>query len=365
MQRSFYLSKLYIRLIISLFLSISASFLFISITNYRSHSSRFIDRSREIADRILLIIRTSENCQSRLKYLLQSWISTDYSKQSNIYLTTDNISNQTNSSIWNSFRHVIQTNCPTTHNIFDLCCKTAHEFELFYKLFSTTRSDLQWMCRFDDDQYINLDNLYQYISQFNSSKPYYIGRTSVPKGVKVSNTNRTYQFATYGAGVCYSRALLQLLHPHVVLETFPKNCKLRSRPDDAYMGYLSEIILNVSLTSMNDLFHSHLEILDKSFRKFSLYDLTRMITFGFAWDRYKLNWLPIIHQLIKLVHQDQHDAANRLWLFLRNYEKEHPENLTDQYDQSCISYQQIRNQTRLLKMKTTIPPKEKTLKKQI
>ena len=76
-----------------------------------------------------------------------------------------------------------------------------------------------------------------------------------------------------------------------------------------------------------------------------------MITFGFAWDRYKLEWLPIIHQLIKLFNQNQIEAANYLWLFLRNYEKEHPENLTDKYDQSCLSYQILRNQSMHLQVK--------------
>ena len=198
------------------------------------------------------------------------------------------------------------------------------------------------MCRFDDDQYVNLDNLYKYLSQINPSKPYYIGRTSINHRLKVKGTNRTYSFATYGAGVCYSHTLLKQLQPHVGTEILPKGCMKRGISDDAYMGYLIEFVLNISLVSLNDLLHSHLEILDKSFRYFSLDDLTRAITFGFSWDRYKLEWLPIIHRLIQLVNQNQYETANYLWIFLRNYEKEHPENLRNKYDDSCISYQQLR-----------------------
>ncbi|CAF0905756.1 unnamed protein product [Adineta ricciae] len=353
MHRIFRPSPLHIRYGISLLLSLSVSLLLISLTtHYPSHSIGSIGKSNEIADRILLTIRTSNSCQSRLTYLLQSWLSPDFSEQRNIYLTTDRFHNQSKSTIWNAFRHVIQTDCPMTHNLYDLCCKSAHEFDLFYELHSTTRSDLQWMCRFDDDQYVNLNNLYQYISKFDSSRPYYIGRTSVSKRLRIRNDNRTYSFATYGAGVCYSQALLQLLRPHVSPKIFAKNCVSRSLPDDAYMGYLSEIVLNVSLTAINDRLHSHLQTLDNSWRTYSLADLTRMITLGFAWDRYKLDWLPIIHRLIQLVDQNQYEAADRLWLFLRDYEKAHPENLTGQYDQSCTSYKPKPNTTKSTKVKT-------------
>jgi fringe protein len=363
MQRSALRSTLYFRLVMSLVLSVSVSLLLISCTRQHSHTSLFVSEPTDIANRILLVVRTSHNCQSRLQYLLRSWIPTDRSAQGNLYLTTDNVSSDTNLTVLNAFRNIIYTNCPTTHNSFDLCCKTAHEFQLFYDLSRTSRSVLDWMCRFDDDQYVNLDNLYKYLAQYDASQPYYIGRTSVKGRSRIRNDSRTFRFATYGAGVCYSRALLELLRPHVAVQVLPHRCLARTASDDAYMGYLSEIIVNVSLTSVNDLLHSHLEILDHSFRKFTLHDLTRIITFGFAWDRYKLDWLPIIHQLIQLVKQGQYEAADRLWLFLRNYEKEHPENLTDQYDQSCTSYQRLRNRTMMQRAKTTTYPVKKAVRK--
>jgi len=349
------------RLIICLILSISASLLLILIKNERKAFYSPFDKTTNITDRIVLFVRTSNNCESRLNYLLQSWISTNPFEQTNLYLITDYISNKRNSTILNSFQNIIQTNCPQTHNRFDLCCKTAHEFNLFYDL-STRKKNLEWMCRFDDDQYVNLDNLFKYLSQLNASKPYYIGRGSIDKRLKVSDDNRTYTFATYGAGVCFSHTLLQQFRPYTPIKQFSYGCLKRGIADDGYVGYLIELMLNISLTSVDDIFHSHIEKLDESFRYFSLDDLARGITFGFSWDRYKLEWLPIIHRLIKLINQNQTETANYLWLFLRNYEKEHPENLNNKYDQSCISYQRLRNQTINLKTKkpkaTTRRPKK-------
>jgi fringe protein len=344
MQRRTRHYALYFRLIISLILSISVSFSLILITTERQNLYFTFDKKTNIADRVVLFVRTSNNCQLRLNYLLESWISTNIFEQKNLYLITDSITNQTNLTILNLFKNIIQTNCPQTHNRFDLCCKTAHEFNLFYNL-NKRNKNLEWMCRFDDDQYVNLKNLYQFLSQFNASKPYYIGRTSINQRLKVSDDNRTYTFATYGAGVCFSHTLLKKLHPYAHIKRLPYGCIKRGISDDAYIGYLIEMILNVSLTSVKDLFHSHLEKLDESFRKFTIDDLSRVITFGFAWDRYKLEWLPIIHQLIQLVNQNQSEIANNFWLFLRNYEKQHPENLINKYDQSCISYQRLRNQS--------------------
>ncbi|CAF0730879.1 unnamed protein product [Adineta steineri] len=440
MQRGKCRSLLSPRFFLSLILSITASLLFITvIANQHQNPFLFIGGTRDIADRTVLFVRTAQNCQSRLKYLLESWIPKDLSKQSNIYLITDNIPNDTNVTIFNLFRNVVETNCPSTHGEFDLCCKTAHEFDAYYSL-TKINSNLEWMCRFDDDQYVNVDNLYKYLSQMNSSKPYYIGRISYGHRLSVPEHNRTYMFATYGAGVCYSHTLLKQLRSHVHVNVLPKNCAKLKRPDDVYMGYLIELIVNVSLTPVNDLLHSHLDVLDGSFRRYSLNDLARMITFGFSsqvdhyelrkrldttvtgknttvydrispffavlpeavlrsyvsvpytdntetydrntasgntakygrawsyfsvydrlrsrlfdleWDRYTLDWLRIIHQLIELTKQDQYEAANRLWLFLRNYEKEHPQNLTNKYDQSCTSYERLRNKTLLLNNETT------------
>lgn len=303
-----------------------------------------------VADRTIILIRTSYHCQSRLVYLLQSWIPSKIREQSYIYLLTDNMSKYSDKTILNSFKNVIETNCPETHNVFDLCCKTAHEFELFYNL-TKKNSALDWMCRFDDDQYVNLPNLYDHLSKLDSSKLYYIGRTSINRRLKAPKQNRTYTFATYGAGVCFSRALLDKLRSYVQKTSLPYDCVRRGIADDGYMGYLIHSILNVSLLSLRELFHSHLENLDKSFRSFNINHLKNVITLGFSWDRYKLSWLPIIHQLIQLINKGETEAANILWVFLKTYEKEHPDVLKNKYDQSCTSYMKKRDQVKIFSIR--------------
>jgi fringe protein len=314
-----------------LLLLISVIILFLFITIKTQPTSTIIDRT-------IVIIRTSHYCQTRLNYLHQSWIPISLSQQSNIYILTDNLLNYTNKTLLNSFQNLIETDCPQTHKRIDLCCKTAHEFELFTNL-SQNNSNLDWMCRFDDDQYVNLNNLYQFLSQIDSSKFFYIGRASTYERSKLSQKKYKYQFATYGAGVCFSRPLLEKLRPYVNKTIFPYHCHKLHLADDACIGYLTEFILNISLTSLNNLFHSHLEELNISFHSFSIEDLQHAITFGFAWDRYPLSWLPIIHQLIELINQGQKNAAKILWIFLQNYEKEHPKE--NKYDRSCSIYDKI------------------------
>ena len=334
-------------------LSLNAYVLLAVVVNQRGQSN--------IADQVVLFVRTSHNCLSRLNYLLQSWISTSILEQTNFYLITDRIPVNSNRTILNPFRNIVQTKCPPTHDVRDLCCKTAHEFQHFYNL-KKIKPDLKWMCRFDDDQYVNIDNLYKYLSAIDSSKSYYIGRTSINRRLKIHNSSRTYSFATYGAGVCFSYTLLEKLRPHVHTNILSHGCIQRGIADDAYIGYVIESILNVSLTSVNDLFHSHMEKLDISFRNFSLDDLSRSITLGFAWDRYKLDWLPIVHRLIQLVNQGQLETANYFWLFLRTYEKEHPENLTDKYDNSCLSYQRLRSSSTSSPKKSSQKPARNRIK---
>ena len=341
-----YYSCLYLS--VSLFLSISVYLLLMIVSSHRwPRSVPFAPKTSsesDLVNRLVIFVRSSHHCQARLTYLLRSWIPLDGTKQRNLYLITDRRSKYLDRTALNFFQHVIETDCPETHNRYDLCCKTAHEFDLFFRLI-TTKPNLQWMCRFDDDQYVNLENLYTYLSHLNSSQPFYIGRTSAHGLLRVANDPRTYRFATYGAGVCFSRALLDRLRLLVNLTSIPHDCVKRGLSDDAYIGYLAEIVLNVSLTADQELFHSHLEKLDQSFRRFTLEDLNRMITLGFAWDRYQLEWLPVIHQLVQLLRQDQYGMANELWSFLRAFEETHPENLREKYDQSCLSYHKKRNQS--------------------
>jgi len=321
---------LYRRLLLTF---ISISFLVILIKNQENFSFS----SSSINDQTIILVRTSHYCQSRLDYLRQSWIPTSLSQQSNIYILTDDLSKYTNQILLNSFKNFIEANCSETHDPLDLCCKTSHEFELFYNL-SQFNSNLHWLCRFDDDQYVNLNNLYKLLSKIDSSKPYYIGRTS-RRELRIPRHNQTYQFATYGAGVCFSRPLLEKLKPHVNKTVFSHGCRRRGISDDGYIAHVTAYLLQIPLTPLNELFNSHLEELDMSFRLYNIEYIQNAITFGFSWDRYTLSWLPIIHELIQLINKGEKNAAKNLWKSLQNHEKQHPEDLKNKYDQSCTIYQ--------------------------
>ncbi|CAF3277348.1 unnamed protein product, partial [Rotaria sp. Silwood2] len=250
-----------------------------------------------------------------------------------------------NSTSYQKFVNVIETNCPGRHNQYDLCCKTASEFELYYNLTSVRKLSIDWMCRFDDDHYINLDNLYLYLKTLDASNLYYIGRTTYDYQKESYFYNVTYFFATYGAGVCYSKQLLNQLKPYVNRTAFSNNCMKLGVNDDVYMGYLIQLKLNVSLTRINDLLHSHYEWLDVSFRRFTFKQLINSITLGFSWDRYPLKWIILIHKLIHLSKTtQQHDSLMSVWNFIRDYEKVHPENLVNKYDDTCTSYWKKRTQ---------------------
>ena len=64
MQRRTCRRILYFRLTVTLISSISASLILLFIT----HGRRNLDQTSNIADRTVIFVRTSHNCQSRLSY---------------------------------------------------------------------------------------------------------------------------------------------------------------------------------------------------------------------------------------------------------------------------------------------------------
>ncbi|CAF0966809.1 unnamed protein product [Didymodactylos carnosus] len=330
-------------LIVILSLSVDLEQLYSFIQNHQSSLSLLLFSSfnTPIANRLLILVRTSHHCESRLKYLLKTWIPPLKRNQqkSNIFLLTDQY---IKNSSYDKFENVILTDCPQKHKIFDLCCKTADEFQLYHNL-TKNGAKFDWMCRFDDDQYVNLDNLYSYLTKLNSSIPYYIGRTS-KYSIKIPDNNQTVHFATYGAGVCYSKVLLSKLQNYINKSITPDDCIKTRFADDAYLGYTIAYKLNTSLT-INKQLHSHLERLQISFHRLTLENLLEAITFGFSWDRYQLKWMPVIHEIIQLSrkHQKDQDSLMLLWNFVRDYEKTHPENITGKVDDSCTSYHKEKN----------------------
>ncbi|CAF1256121.1 unnamed protein product [Adineta steineri] len=236
----------------------------------------------EISDsnRIIYVIRTgSRFYQKRLIYLLQTWISL---VNKDAFFITDkllpNISQE----------HTILTEkaCGSdAHSMSILCCKTAHDFLVFHHYIS----EYDWFCHFDDDQYVNVNKLNEYLSTLDSNKPYYIGRTSWPNALQRSKEPfpSPFWFATLGAGVCLSKQTIHLLKPYTqTTSEFVDGCIRENYHDDIYLGFLLSAYLNITLTK-TDRFHSHLEKSFYSNKQTFLRTFTNQITFGFRTpDRY-------------------------------------------------------------------------------
>lgn len=235
--------------------------------------------------KIFYLIRTASHFyQLRLIYLLQTWISF---VQDDVFFISDlvlpNIPKD----------HIILTaeTCGSdAHSMNLLCCKTAHDFIAFHRYLS----EYDWFCHFDDDQYVNVHNLKQYLSTLDSTKPYYIGRASWSDTIKRSKEPfpHPFWFATLGAGVCLSKTAVILLEPYTrSVSNFVDGCINENYHDDIYLGFLLNAYLNISLTK-NDRFHSHLERSFYQNKQAFLNTFTNEITFGFGKpDRYP-SFLP-------------------------------------------------------------------------
>ena len=237
------------------------------------------------SNRIMYLVRTSAKLyEQRLIHLLETWIE---QVSDDTYFVSDLILPKIN-------RHhqlLTQKTCGTDkHTLPSLCCKTAHEFLFYNHLFDK----YDWFCHFDDDQYVNVNNLNHYLSKFDTRKAFYIGRNSWPNQLKRSKEPypHAFWFATLGAGVCLSKRVIVLLRPYTLQPTeFVDGCRRENYHDDIYVGFLINAYLNTSLTKSN-LFHSHLEKFfyqdEKKFQQI----FKQQITFGFRRpDRYP-NFLP-------------------------------------------------------------------------
>jgi fringe protein len=238
--------------------------------------------------RIMYVIRTSSHFyQKRLIYLLQTWISI---VKDDVFFVTDVLLPDI------SQNHSILTNktCGSdVHSMSNLCCKTAHDFILFHHY----ASKYDWFCHFDDDQYVNVNNLKEYLSTFDSNRPYYIGRTSWSDTLKRSKEPfpHPFWFATLGAGVCLSKRALKLLKPYTQIPSkFAAGCIRENYHDDIYLGFLLNGYLNISLTKATR-FHSHLEKTFYKNKQTFLRTFATEITFGFrSPDRYP-SFLPQLY----------------------------------------------------------------------
>ena len=247
-------------------------------------TTRHIDASV----RIMYVIRTGSSFyRKRLVYLLDTWIA----------LVAKDVFFVSDTPLGNiSAAQLILTKVSCGHDVHSmntLCCKTAHDFLLFHR----HRTSYDWFCHFDDDQYVHTRNLQEYLATLDSTDPYYIGRNSWPATLKRSKEPypQPFWFATLGAGVCFSRRLVELLEPYTrEVSSFVDGCVRENYHDDIYLGFLISAYLNVTLTT-NTRFHSHLEDELYNDKQTFLRLFTEQITFGFRLPNRVPAFLPHLY----------------------------------------------------------------------
>ncbi|CAF2464391.1 unnamed protein product [Rotaria sp. Silwood2] len=172
-----------------------------------------------------------------------------------IYITTNGNATLFHHYLSKRYHHQIHlTNCKQAHSIRDLCCHSASEFNIYFQ----NQDRFKWLCRFDDDQYVNVPLLIDYLKQFFPDKQsLYIGKPSLnePK----HGRGMDFWFATYGGGVCFSRSLLKMIRNDVQPNSkFMEGCISTNYPDDTHIAYILRKKYNINLTIAND-FHHHIE----------------------------------------------------------------------------------------------------------
>ncbi len=91
---------------------------------------------------------------------------------------------------------MVVSKCNDDHNHGSLVCKTKIEFETFYEnpakyffiyiliLLELIRNSnflflSRWFCHLDDDNYLNVKQLYNFLEKYNPTKSYYFGKKSL------------------------------------------------------------------------------------------------------------------------------------------------------------------------------------------
>ncbi|CAF3870701.1 unnamed protein product, partial [Rotaria sp. Silwood1] len=274
--------------------------------------------------RIMYVVRTvSKYYSTRLIYALETWIPLVHE---NVFFVSDTLLPNVTQT------HIIPTEItcgPSSHSVRSLCCQTIHDFILYRR----HASHYDWFCHFDDDQYVHVNNLREYLSTFDPHLPYYIGRNSWNNTFKRKKDpyQRHFWFATFGAGVCLSKRIIDLLEPYTrTVSQFVNGCIREYYPDDIYLGFLISNYLNVSLTK-NHRFHSHLErSLFKDKQSF-IEMFHQQVTFGFevpyAVPRFLPHLFPInidrfrIRTLHCLLYSQLEDCQIRIQKYLFNMPK--------------------------------------------
>lgn len=194
--------------------------------------------------------------QSRMEVILKTWFQLAANQT---YIITDEVDIPL--SIKSNYHVVVAKSCGNKHTARDLTCKIGIEFDTFLDHPS------KWWCHWDDDNYVNIDKLLKFLSNYDWRKPWYIGRASLNHKLKINYKGRYVDiwFATGGCGICFSEALVKMMKPYVYNNKLMLLFQRRPAHDDVIFGLLINHILKVDLTQ-SKLFNSHIHHKDiKSF----------------------------------------------------------------------------------------------------
>ena len=226
--------------------------------------SKAANRDLKVSD-IHFTIKTSGKLhQTRLEPILVTWVP---AVAEHVYFFTDiddyYLSFRTNN-------HVINTGCGANHDPEGLGCKLNKEYDSYMS------SGKKWWCHFDDDNYVNVQQLLKLLDEFDWDKQVYLGKPSFPW--KLHGRNIT--FGHGGNGFCVSRKLADDMAPWSQDGKLAQLCKQYHAGDDVILGFIITYKLKFDLTT-SKLFHSHWE--DKNtFEKIPTSELINQVSFSYS-----------------------------------------------------------------------------------
>ncbi|CAK9299554.1 unnamed protein product [Gordionus sp. m RMFG-2023] len=317
----------------------------------------------------MIAVKSSQKFHStRLKILMDTWFQW-CPHETQVFTDAYDISLKDTYQNYESYSiNVINTKCPTGHERKDLCCKTGSILDAFYNQFiqdfTVTKSKesihanikinnaiedkeirinngnrkkrltKNWLCLFDDDNYVNVPALDRYLKEVSinmrrmnngkdslpdSTEYQYLGKSSIrgplflpisshslvipmfsqlginhlshPKmksNQNSSNHGVYFNFATGGAGICLSKSLLLRMASFVKDGRFLSTCETLNLPDDVTLGYIIENFLGVKLTLVSS-FNSHLEDLSS----IQMANIPHQLTFSYSLNPLNTIQIPL------------------------------------------------------------------------
>ena len=103
----------------------------------------------------------------------------------------------------------------------------------------------RWFCHFDDDEYLNVVNLFKELKKYDSSADYYVGHWLTKHGKKPKRigwfkffpeAKRTRYFYATGASYCVSSGLMRKVKKYFRGQLFPVTCRKIGLTDDYTVG---------------------------------------------------------------------------------------------------------------------------------